>query len=98
MSPDLYDDEDDLDEDFLDDDDFEDPVGMQAALLKANVPSNWHVVRIDFWKTGQQLEEWLKQNCSSAFTKIGWRSGCSTKVAVAFDSTMDAVLCKLRFG
>lgn len=97
---DEFEDDEFIDEDFLGgEEEWEDLPGMEAILAAKCIPTNWHVVKvINFWtKDMKEMDEWLKENCSSPYERFGWRSSCSTKVGVAFSNITDAVLFKLRW-
>lgn len=82
----------------LSEDAWQDSVAYQK--IKGELPASWHVVKVvDFdGETLRTLDAWLKLNCKKSYKRIGFRSGCSYTVGVAFASAMEATIFKLRWG
>lgn len=100
----IDDDDDDDDElydpeDFLGDEDWEDPVGMERIKAARQIPETWHLVKVvNFdWRMLDEIDEWCQEHCRGEYKRIGWSSDCSTKVAVCFVDHLDAIYFKLRW-
>lgn len=80
-------------------DTFEDPVGMEKLKRELKLDPSWHLVKCrNFGGPGRTLtdmEEWLKEFTNRPYRRVGWTSGCSTKVGVAFEDGVDAVYFKM---
>jgi hypothetical protein len=90
------DDEDDFDE-MWEDDHFSD-ADWEASVEKKY--PGWYLVKLpDFsWTKLQTLSDWLDNNTKHGrYANVDWRSSCSTKVGVAFESGRDAMMFKLRW-
>lgn len=94
---DAYDDEDDYDYELLNEDEWEDHPGYQR--IKAAMPPGWYIVKlINFsWRDMAEMDQWCADNCRAAYKRVGFTSGCSTKVAVQFEDLVDATYFKLRW-
>lgn len=87
------------DSDFVGTETWEDQAGMRELKSYLEIPESWYlmkVVRFDYRKL-QDIESWLRDNCMSAFKRVGWSSGCSTKVGIAFENQHDAIMYTLRW-
>lgn len=85
------------DEDYLDfEDDWEDTKAIAAERSKL---PGWFFMKIEGYvpTTFPKIEKWCKENCAHRWRKVGWSSGCSYTVAVAFEHWQDAMLYKLTF-
>jgi hypothetical protein len=80
---------------------WEDQAGMLELKASLKIPDDWYLVKVvNFYLPGRSLremEEWLAQNCLADFKRVGWTSGCSTKVGVAFENGNDAFFFKMRW-
>ena len=102
---DIEDDDDLDDDDYIDDeetelmtdDSWEDHPGF--IELKAKMPRGWHIVKIINYTYAmiQEIDQWLKDECRAKYKRVGFSSGCSTKVAVQFEDLVDATMFKLRW-
>lgn len=93
---DIDDDEDDIEE-MWEDDHWSD-ADWEASVAKKY--PGWYLVKLpDFnWRTLDTLQEWLRENVRHGqFANVDWRSECSTKVGIAFESGRDAMIFKLRW-
>ena len=98
----VEDDTDELDDgddesELMTDDSWEDHPGFIA--LKAKMPAGWHIVKIINYTYAllQEIDQWLKNECRAKYKRVGFSSGCSTKVAVEFEDLVDATMFKLRW-
>lgn len=94
-----YDDEDLLDWDYLlTSDQWED--NAEYIKIKNEMPTGWHVVKvINFTaRSIQQIEDWLNDNCTKKYKRVGFRSYCAYNVAVQFESAVDAIMFKMRWS
>lgn len=85
------------DEDYEEfEDDWEDTQAIAAE--RAKLPG-WFFMKIEGYvpQTFPKIEKWCLENCTHDFKKIGWHSGCSYTVAIAFEHWQDAMLYKLTF-
>jgi hypothetical protein len=105
---DLYDDDDDFDdgdveegayEQLVVNDGWEDQVGMTILKEHLKIPNDWYLVRITGFdkRKMDEVDEWLKENCNKKYKRLGWASGCSSKVGVAIEDGMEAMFFKLRW-
>jgi hypothetical protein len=78
---------------------WEDGPGMAEILRRQDLPPEWIIVKVvNFTEaTLQKQIAWLTENCDDVFKRIGWRSGCSTKIAIAFANGDDAALYRMRW-
>jgi hypothetical protein len=78
---------------------WEDGPAMAVILANQNLPADWIIVKVvNFTEvTLQQQIAWLAENCEDEFKRIGWRAGCSTKIAIAFSNGDDAALYRLKW-
>jgi hypothetical protein len=92
-----YDEEDDY-EIYMGHDNWEDQPGYQ--LLLAAMPKGWHMVKVVRFNFGSltNLEEWLSSECIGRYKRVGFTSGCSTKVAIQFENHVDASFFRLRWS
>ena len=88
---------DDYDDELLGEDQWEDHPGYMK--IKAAMPAGWYIVKcVDFnWRDLTEMRKWLSSNCRAAFKEVGFSTGCSSKVAVQFADSVDAVMFKLRW-
>lgn len=80
-------------------DTWEDQAGMEEIKKYLRIPKDWYllkVVNFDHTKL-LAMEQWLKDNCQHEYRRVGWSSGCSTKVGVAFSNMNDAFFYKMRW-
>lgn len=86
------DEEDDLDFE----DDWED---TQAILKEREKYPGWLFMKITGFSgaTFHSIEKWCRENCRDQWAKVGWSSGCSYTVAVAFRDYRDALMYKLTW-
>jgi hypothetical protein len=78
---------------------WEDQKGMEALKLSLKLDPKWFLVKVVNFNSGSLAEqiEWLKDNCGGHYKRVGWSSGCSTKVGIAFERPNDAFFYKLRW-
>jgi hypothetical protein len=87
------------DSNFVGTEEWEDQAGMVALKATLKLDPSWYLmklVRFDHKKL-LEIEQWLADNCMAQFKRVGWASGCSTKVAIAFESQHDAIMYSLRW-
>jgi hypothetical protein len=95
-----HEDEFDMDElylDFVGDDVWED----NPAIIKVrNRLPGWHIVKVvNFTEsTLRDVRSWCEDTCCDAYEEVGFYSGCSYTVGVAFSGHTDAVMFKLIWG
>lgn len=72
-----------------------------AQRIMAALPG-WKLIRIiraaSYGQTLIEMEEFCRENCRDEWKRVGWSSGCSSTVGMAFKDTVDAVLFRLRFS
>jgi hypothetical protein len=72
------------------------------ALLKERlkIPEEWYLVKVINFNGGtlKDMRDWLTENIHHTYKELSWSGGCSSKVGVAFESAMDAVLFRLRYS
>lgn len=77
-------------------DDWEDIKAI--AEERAKLPG-WFFMKIEGYvpTTFPKIQKWCRENCTRKWAKVGWSSGCSYTVAIAFEHWQDAMLYKLTF-
>lgn len=89
-------------EDFMEDDEdlFEDQEGLKLLKERLRIPEPWFLVKVFNFhgRTLVQMDEWLRCHARGEYKRMGWSTGCSTKVGVAFEDPTDAVYFKLSWG
>ena len=80
-------------------DTFEDREGMEKLKASLKIDPSWHLVKCRNFggpeRALSDMEAWLKEYTNGEYRRVGWTSGCSTKVAVAFADGVDAVYFKM---
>jgi len=80
-----------------DEDEFEDYSTMAQAIAK--FPEDWTLVRVMCgYEKMADMDEWLTENTTAEFARVGWGGECSYSVGVMLENEMDAILFKLRYG
>lgn len=92
-----YDDDDEYPYDMLGEDQWED--NQDFIKLRDAMPNDWVMVKvINFtFRSMKEMENWLKAECRSKYSTVGFRSHCAYNVAVQFEDTVDATMFKLRW-
>lgn len=88
-------------------DHWEDPKGIQALKESLKIPDSWFLVKVvnfydadpsgDARRSLQVIEAWLAEHCLHPYRRVGWSSGCSTKVGVAFENQNEAFFFHMRW-
>lgn len=83
-------------EDWFDVEQWEDDQAFQK--YKSSMPSGWRMLKLQRYTndTLKEIDQWLEDNCSGKFKRIGWSSGCAYSVAVQFENDFDAAMFRLR--
>lgn len=86
---------------------WEDEHGIAELRASLKIPDDWYLVKVvnfyDAHESGgarvslQVIERWLADNCTHPYRRVGWSSGCSTKVGVAFESQNEAFFFHMRW-
>ena len=87
----------DYDDTLIRDDKWEDLLAFRGIRDKYPVHYIMKVVGYSY-KKFDEIKEWCEEACEGDWQEVGWSTGCSSTVAVAFTNPSDAVLYKLRFG
>lgn len=84
-------------DDFFDEEEWEDAAAVKA--IKEKLPG-WKIMKIGYFHNPRikEIEEWCSSTCQDEWKRIGWSSGCSTTVGVAFKNIQDAIYYKLRWA
>ena len=88
-----------LDDEFYEEDEeeFEDYPTMAQAIAK--FPEYWTLVRVMCgYQKMADMDDWLSDNTTADYSRIGWGGQCSYSVGVMLESEMDAIMFKLRYG
>ena len=93
----VEDDDDDEDWSQWEDDDWEDTAYLKTVAERL---PGWFIMKMESFnrQTFQKVEVWLRDNVKyGGYETLGWASGCSYSVGVAFEHGKDAMLFKLRW-
>ena len=88
-----------LDDEFYEEDEEEFEDYSTMAQVIAQFPDDWILVRVMCgYQKMADMNEWLEENTTAEFARVGWGGECSYSVGVMLESEMDAILFKLRYG
>lgn len=61
--------------------------------------TGWTIIKLENFTVASlnKCLDWCQSNVSGIFKKIGWNSGCSYTVGIAFQDFSDAAIFKLRW-
>lgn len=78
---------------------WEDQKQYDSVRRTRGLPDSWYVMKITRFDSQKliQIMEWLKDNCVAKYERVGWSSGCSTTVGIAFENQHDAIMYTLRW-
>jgi hypothetical protein len=87
------------DSNFVGTEKWEDQAQMASLKATLKIDPSWYlmkVIRFDVKKL-QEIEVWLADTCMGQHKRVGWSSGCSTTVGIAFEYQHDAIMYTLRW-
>lgn len=60
----------------------------------------WKIVKINRFDPGivNEILAWCADSLDDDWKKVGWSTGCSSTVGVAFENVIDAIHFKLRWA
>lgn len=78
---------------------WEDQKQLESIKRMKKIPDHWYLTKIRNFdgRKLQDMQTWLETNCQQRFQRVGWSSGCSTTVGIAFESTNDAFFYRMRW-
>lgn len=78
---------------------WEDQKQLESIKRMKGIPDHWFLTKCRNFdgRKLQDMQTWLQSNCQADYKRIGWATGCSTTVGIAFESANDAFFYKLRW-
>jgi hypothetical protein len=102
--PEDWEDDDEYDDEYyfgdygIDNSNFTEP---EVIKIKGLIPPDWILIKIAGYKPSdlKLAEDWCRENITEDMWKrVGWRSGCSSRVGLGFGDRTDAALFVMFIG